>query len=107
MQNSRYTARIPIPKNIEIGRLIGRNGLNLKPISDRTGTFISVNTNTKPAQIEIKINRQSNSDLASFENRMNKAKDQLNDLIKKLEIEKSRQKAPLMKKKESNIVSLR
>ncbi|CAB4404544.1 unnamed protein product [Rhizophagus irregularis] len=49
---------IPIPEHIEVGKLIGREGRNLKPISAKTGTFVSVNTNTNPAQIEIKYQKE-------------------------------------------------
>src|SRR3954471_264945 len=95
--------RIPIPQYIKIGRLIGSKGNNLKPIADGTGTFIHVNTNTKPVQFEIKIKRHCNaSNLLPFENRINEAKDQLNDLLKELEEERNRNKFPL-KKKENDI----
>ncbi|CAB5354881.1 unnamed protein product [Rhizophagus irregularis] len=59
MQNSiRYSVvstTIEISKHIEIGKLIGRKGRNLKPIAEKTGTHIHVIDNTNPAQIEIKI----------------------------------------------------
>jgi rRNA processing protein Krr1/Pno1 len=56
MQNPQYT--IPIPQNIVIGKLIGREGCNLKPIAERTGTYIYVDSNTNPAQIKIRINKK-------------------------------------------------
>ncbi|PKY60884.1 hypothetical protein RhiirA4_412828, partial [Rhizophagus irregularis] len=54
MQNSEYTKTltIPIPQNILIGKLIGRN---IKPIAERTGTHIHVDTNKIPAQIKIYV----------------------------------------------------
>ena|ERR1051325_1398772 len=94
--------KIPIPRYVKIGALIGCKGRNLKPIADRTGTYIHVNVNT--AQIEIKINQKSNA--TPVDNRINEAKNQLNDLIKELEKERNRKKVPL-KKKENNVGFLR
>uniref|UniRef100_U9SHT9 Kelch-like protein 17 n=1 Tax=Rhizophagus irregularis (strain DAOM 181602 / DAOM 197198 / MUCL 43194) TaxID=747089 RepID=U9SHT9_RHIID len=37
----------------QLGRLIGREGCNLKPIAEKTGTYIHVITDTKPAHFEI------------------------------------------------------
>ncbi|PKY44715.1 hypothetical protein RhiirA4_400250, partial [Rhizophagus irregularis] len=57
MQNSiRYSTvstTMEIPKNVEIGKLIGRKGRNLKPIEKGTGTRIYINTEVNPRQIEI------------------------------------------------------
>jgi hypothetical protein len=90
---------IPIPENIEAGKLIGREGRNLKPISTKTDTIISVNTNTNPAQIEIKYDSRyppSNSQI-------NEAKDLLNNLIKNIEKEEKRRLLKEKKKKENNV----
>ncbi|RGB38043.1 hypothetical protein C1646_665722 [Rhizophagus diaphanus] len=51
--------KIDIPKHIDIGRLIGRDGRNLKPIAKKTGTHISVNTIAIPAKFEIKLDNKS------------------------------------------------
>ncbi|GBC03113.1 hypothetical protein RclHR1_00050021 [Rhizophagus clarus] len=77
---------IPIPEHIEVGKVIGREGRNLKPISTRTGTFISVNTHTNPAQIEIKYNPHC----SPSNNQINEAKELLNNLIKNIEKEEKR-----------------
>ena len=89
--------KILIPKHIEIGRLIGRDGRNLKPIADGTGTFIHVNTTTNPARIEIKIKQLSNASYLSPKGRINEAENQLNDLIKKLEEKGNRRKVKPVK----------
>ncbi|RIA90884.1 hypothetical protein C1645_768808 [Glomus cerebriforme] len=86
--------RIDIPQYIEIGRLIGREGHKIKPIAERTGTSIHVNTNTKPAKVEIKIINQINS-FPPSKNRIEEARDQINKLIKDLGIEKSNRKSQL------------
>ncbi|PKK60782.1 hypothetical protein RhiirC2_856677 [Rhizophagus irregularis] len=74
MQNSEYTKNwsIPIPQNILIGKLIGREGRNIKPIAERTGTHIYVDTNKIPAQINIYVNNKK--EIPPFENRINDAK---------------------------------
>lgn len=77
---------IPIPEHIEVGKLIGREGRNLKPISAKTGTFVSVNTNTNPAQIEIKYNPH----YLPFNNQINEVKKLLNNLTKNIEKEEKR-----------------
>jgi hypothetical protein len=51
---------IAISKDIEIGKIIGRKGRNLKPIAERACTHIHVIDNTNPTQIEIK-NKGENS----------------------------------------------
>ena len=80
MQNS---AKVSILQNIEIGKLIGRGGRNLKPIAEETGTSIVVNTNTNPAQFEITINQSGRFEFfSSSRNRINEAKDRLNNLMK-------------------------
>ncbi|PKY55855.1 hypothetical protein RhiirA4_410836, partial [Rhizophagus irregularis] len=57
MQNSiRYSTVLTIIKisgHVEIGKLIGRKGRNLKPIEKGTGTHIYINTKISPRQIEI------------------------------------------------------
>ncbi|CAG8579624.1 8776_t:CDS:2 [Rhizophagus irregularis] len=53
---------IEISDHVEIGKLIGRNGRNLKPIEKGTGTHIYINTKKSPQQIEIKINNKDNED---------------------------------------------
>lgn len=90
---------IPIPEHIEVGKLIGREGRNLKPISTKTGTFVSVNTKTNPAQIEIKYNPH----YSPSNNQINEAKDLLNNLIKNIEKKEKRNIHLLEKKKEKNV----
>ncbi|RIA80368.1 hypothetical protein C1645_792673 [Glomus cerebriforme] len=100
MQRSGYTVTsttvtstvIPIPQHIEVGRIIGREGRNLKPIREKTGTLISVNTNTKPPQIEIKYNTSS----PPSNEQINEAKNLLNNLIEK--VDKERKKRPWNKR---------
>ncbi|EXX64027.1 uncharacterized protein OCT59_025367 [Rhizophagus irregularis] len=64
MQNSiRYSTVltiIEISDHVEIGKLIGRKGRNLKPIEKGTGTHIYINPKISPRQIEIKINNKDN-----------------------------------------------
>ncbi|CAG8488344.1 3362_t:CDS:1 [Funneliformis mosseae] len=72
---------IPIPQIIKIGVLIGAKGCNLKPIGEDTGTSIHVNTKVSPARNEIRIKWNS---LPPSENRVNEARDQLDNLINKL-----------------------
>ncbi|CAB5215335.1 unnamed protein product [Rhizophagus irregularis] len=73
---------ISIPQNIEIGKLIGREGRNLKPISEKTGTHIYIDTKSNPAQIKIYINKKKEN--PPFENRINDARNQLNNLMKNI-----------------------
>src|SRR5687767_15127698 len=49
--------QLNIKSYIEIGKLIGRKGRNIKPIEKETGTCIYINTEVNPRQIEIKINK--------------------------------------------------
>ncbi|GBB99300.1 hypothetical protein RclHR1_03480004 [Rhizophagus clarus] len=88
MKKQTQSLSIPIPQHIEIGKLIGREGRNLKPIAERTGTYIYVDTKTNPAQIKIHINKKKV--YSSFENRINDARNQLNDLIKNIPQSESR-----------------
>ncbi|CAB4390023.1 unnamed protein product [Rhizophagus irregularis] len=87
-QNSiRYSVvstTIEISKHIEIGKLIGRKGRNLKPIAEKTSTHIHVIDNTNPAQIEIKIikDRVGNS---SPRKRIDEAKFQIDKLLEDIE----------------------
>ncbi|RIA81697.1 hypothetical protein C1645_789858 [Glomus cerebriforme] len=105
MQKSGYTVTsttvtstvIPIPQHLEIGKIIGREGRNLKPICEKTGTFISVNTNTKPAQIEIKYNIRLPP---PSNNQINEAKNLLNNLVEKIDKER---KKHLKEKRENNV----
>ncbi|PKC07422.1 hypothetical protein RhiirA5_359196, partial [Rhizophagus irregularis] len=57
MQNSiRYSTistTMEISENVEVGKLIGRRGRNIKPIEKGTGTCIYINTEVNPRQIEI------------------------------------------------------
>uniref|UniRef100_U9SYD9 K Homology domain-containing protein n=1 Tax=Rhizophagus irregularis (strain DAOM 181602 / DAOM 197198 / MUCL 43194) TaxID=747089 RepID=U9SYD9_RHIID len=96
MQNSiRYSTvstTMEIPKNVEIGKLIGRKGRNLKPIEEGTGTRIYINTEVNPRQIEIKIN---NDDKDRDENIspwdwINKAICQIDKLLEDIDIRSRR-----------------
>ncbi|GBC15383.2 hypothetical protein GLOIN_2v719779 [Rhizophagus irregularis DAOM 181602=DAOM 197198] len=73
---------ISIPQNVEIGKLIGREGRNLKPISEKTGTYIYIDTKINPAQIKIYINKKKEN--PPFENKINDARNQLNNLMKNI-----------------------
>ncbi|RIA90885.1 hypothetical protein C1645_768810 [Glomus cerebriforme] len=75
MQTSIIATVITIPQNIEVGKLKNHN---LKSIGDKTGTFIFVNKNKNPAQIEINYDASS---LPPSNNRINEAKKLLNNLI--------------------------
>ncbi|CAG8669453.1 15617_t:CDS:2 [Rhizophagus irregularis] len=72
--------KINIPKHIDIGRLIGRDGRNLKPIAKKTGTYISVNTIAIPAKFEIKLDNKST--LPPSKERIKEAIDKLEALLK-------------------------
>ncbi|RGB38570.1 hypothetical protein C1646_806066 [Rhizophagus diaphanus] len=103
IQNSiRYSivsTTIEISKDIEIGKLIGRKGRNLKPIAEKTGTHIHVSDNTNPAQIEIKIikGRVGNS---SPGKRIDEAKFQIDKLLKDIETRNQRKD---IEKEEKNV----
>src|SRR6266498_3868763 len=86
---------IPIPQHIEVGKLIGHKGCNLKPISTKTGTLIFVNTNTNPSQIEVKYNSRS----PPSNSQINEAKYMVDNLIKRIEKE-TKKKLRLLEKKE-------
>jgi hypothetical protein len=79
---------ISIPQHIEVGKLIGREGRNLKPIAERTGTHIYIDTKINPAQIKIHINKKKEN--PPFENRINDARNQLNNLMKNISKSKAR-----------------
>ncbi|GBB93133.1 hypothetical protein RclHR1_21140004 [Rhizophagus clarus] len=89
------STKINIPKHINIGRLIGRDGRNLKPIAEITGTHISVNTITTTPHFEIRIN--NNSTLPSSKDRIREASNKLEDLLKTKGLEM--QSLPKKKKK--------
>ncbi|CAB4390293.1 unnamed protein product [Rhizophagus irregularis] len=72
--------KINIPKHIDIGRLIGRDGRNLKPIAKKTGTYISVNTIAIPAKFEIKLDNKCT--LPPSKERIKEAIDKLEALLK-------------------------
>ncbi|CAB4441098.1 unnamed protein product [Rhizophagus irregularis] len=103
MQNSEYTKNlsIPIPQNILIGKLIGREGRNIKPIAERTGTHIYVDTNKIPAQIKIYVNNKK--EIPPFENRINDASSQLNDLLNKISQQENKKVDKIKKKKELSL----
>ncbi|RGB29612.1 hypothetical protein C1646_672334 [Rhizophagus diaphanus] len=98
MQNSiRYSTvltTIEISDNVEIGKLIGREGSNLKPIEKGTGTHIYINTKISPRQIEIKINNKDNKDRGeniSTGERINKAIcQQIDKLLEDIEVSNRR-----------------
>ncbi|GBC11593.2 uncharacterized protein OCT59_025368 [Rhizophagus irregularis] len=84
---------IEISDHVEIGKLIGRNGRNLKPIEKGTGTHIYINTKKSPQQIEIKINNKDNEDRdenISTGERINKAICQIDKLLEDIEIRNRR-----------------
>jgi hypothetical protein len=93
--------RINIPKYITIGRLIGREGCNLKPITEETGTYINVNTETRPAQLEIRLNNKIT--LLSSKDRVKEASDKLKNLMKKIEHEMKNHQKDTKKKVNNNI----
>ncbi|CAB4417362.1 unnamed protein product [Rhizophagus irregularis] len=103
MQNSiRYSTVltiIEISDHVEIGKLIGRKGRNLKPIAEKTGTHIHVIDNTNPTQIEIKIikDRVGNS---SPGKRIDEAKFQIDKLLKDIETRNQRKD---IEKEEKNV----
>ena len=88
---------IPLPKNVEIGRLIGSKGCNLKPITSKTGTYIHVESKTNTPHIKVTIKKNGTDYNRSVEARMDEAKDLLNDLIKN-----TRRKKVFMTKKEDD-----
>ncbi|CAB4405210.1 unnamed protein product [Rhizophagus irregularis] len=96
MQNSiRYSTvstTMEIPKNVEIGKLIGRKGRNLKPIEKGTGTRIYINTEVNPRQIEIKINKddKDRDENISPWDWINKAICQIDKLLEDIEIRSRR-----------------
>ncbi|RGB36319.1 hypothetical protein C1646_667048 [Rhizophagus diaphanus] len=96
MQNSiRYSTvstTMEIPKNVEIGKLIGRKGRNLKPIEKGTGTRIYINTEVNPRQIEIKINKddKDRDENISLWEWINKAICQIDKLLEDIEIRRRR-----------------
>ncbi|GBB92097.1 hypothetical protein RclHR1_19630001 [Rhizophagus clarus] len=85
MQKSKQTNKklsIPIPQNIVISKLVGRKGCNLKPIVEKTGTHIYVNSKESPAKIEVRINEKK--EIPLFDNRINDAFNRLTDLMNKI-----------------------
>ncbi|PKC02517.1 hypothetical protein RhiirA5_425121 [Rhizophagus irregularis] len=81
MQNSEYTKNlsIPIPQNILIGKLIGREG----------------------PQIKIYVNNKK--EIPPFENRINDASSQLNDLLNKISQQENKKVDKIKKKKELSL----
>ncbi|GBB92270.1 hypothetical protein RclHR1_19940001 [Rhizophagus clarus] len=65
-----------------IGKLIGREGRNIKPIAERTGTNIYIEKNTIPAQIKINVNKKKEG--PPLGSRIDEARRQLNDLMKNI-----------------------
>ncbi|GBC42867.2 hypothetical protein GLOIN_2v1835204 [Rhizophagus irregularis DAOM 181602=DAOM 197198] len=96
---------IEISDHVEIGKLIGRKGRNLKPIEKGTGTHIYINTKISPRRIEIKINNKDNKDRnenISTEERINKAICQIDKLLEDIEIRNRRKDV----EKEGNFVRI-
>jgi hypothetical protein len=91
--------KINIPKHIIIGRIIGREGRNLKPIAEATGTHITVNTVSIPAHFEIRINGKST--LSSSKDRIKEASNKLEELLKTKGLE-MQSLSPEKKKKKVN-----
>ena len=53
MQNFNKNSIIPTSQDSEVDKLIGREGCNLKTITERIDTFIHADTKPNPAQIKI------------------------------------------------------
>ncbi|EXX69404.1 uncharacterized protein OCT59_015637 [Rhizophagus irregularis] len=96
MQNSiRYSTVLTIfeiPDHVEIGKLIGRKGRNLKPIEKGTGTHIYIYKEISPRQIEIKINNDNKDrgENISTGERINKAICQIDKLLEDIKIRNQR-----------------
>ncbi|CAB4479148.1 unnamed protein product [Rhizophagus irregularis] len=93
MQNSEYTKNlsIPIPQNILIGKLIGREGPQIK---------IYVNNKKEIPPFENRIN---DAKLSLFENRINDASNQLNDSTKQISQQENKKVDKIKKKKEISL----
>ncbi|GES84481.1 hypothetical protein GLOIN_2v719779 [Rhizophagus clarus] len=52
MEKQTQNLFIPIPHRTEIDKLIGREGCNLKPITERTGTYTYIDKETNSSQIK-------------------------------------------------------
>ncbi|CAB4467114.1 unnamed protein product [Rhizophagus irregularis] len=108
MQNSiRYSTistTMEISENVEVGKLIGRRGRNIKPIEKGTGTCIYINTEVNPRQIEIKINKgyKYKDENISLWEWINKAICQIDKLLEDIEI-RNRKKDIEKEKKNSRI----
>ncbi|CAB4417679.1 unnamed protein product [Rhizophagus irregularis] len=108
MQNSiRYSTistTMEISENVEVGKLIGRGGRNIKPIEKGTGTCIYINTEVNPRQIEIKINKdyKYKDENISLWEWIDKAICQIDKLLEDIEI-RNRKKDIEKEKKNSRI----
>ncbi|RGB38556.1 hypothetical protein C1646_740511 [Rhizophagus diaphanus] len=103
MQRSEYTKslNIPIPQQIEIGKLIGREGRNIKPIAESTGTNIYIDKTTKPEQITIRVNKKKEG--PPFKNRIDEARNQLTDLMKNISAQNERKNNKIKKVKDEGL----
>ncbi|CAB5215333.1 hypothetical protein RhiirA5_471914 [Rhizophagus irregularis] len=99
IRNSIVSTTIKISKDIEVGRLIGRKGRNLKPIAEKTGTHIHVIENTNPIEIKIEIIKDRVGNSSPWE-RIDEAKFQLNKLLEDIETKSQRKD---MEKEEKNV----
>ncbi|CAB5370322.1 unnamed protein product [Rhizophagus irregularis] len=99
IRNSIVSTTIKISKDIEVGRLIGRKGRNLKPIAEKTGTHIHVIENTNPIEIKIEIIKDRVGNSSPWE-RIDEAKFQLDKLLEDIETKSQRKD---MEKEEKNV----
>ncbi|PKY63157.1 hypothetical protein RhiirA4_491196 [Rhizophagus irregularis] len=88
IRNSTISTTMEISENVEVGKLIGRGGRNIKPIERGTGTCIYINTKVNPRQIEIKINKdyKFKDENISLWEWINKAICQIDNLLEDIEV---------------------
>ncbi|CAB4410892.1 unnamed protein product [Rhizophagus irregularis] len=88
IRNSAISTTMEISENVEVGKLIGRGGRNIKPIERGTGTCIYINSKVNPRQIEIKINKdyKFKDENISLWEWINKAICQIDNLLEDIEV---------------------
>ncbi|RGB28014.1 hypothetical protein C1646_673547 [Rhizophagus diaphanus] len=99
IRSSVVSTIIKISKDIEVGRLIGRKGRNLKPIAEKTGTHMHVIENTNPVEIKIEIIKDRVRNSSPWE-RIDEAKFQLDKLLEDIETKSQRKD---IEKEEKNV----